>query len=130
MTEADWCACGEPEPMLKYLFGPATVCNEHGMEWNVYREKRTSDRKLRLFAVACCFRIWQLITNEWCRRAIVVGEQYADGEAEAWEFDYTHEEIEPVRHRYTKDSNRAACWALEPDCRGLANGRAGGTGRA
>jgi hypothetical protein len=119
VTEAEWLACDDLVPMLKYLFGPATIRNEHGDEWNVYLEKRTSDRKLRLFAVACCFRIWQLISDERCRRAVVVGEQDADGEAETWELEYTREEIEFVRHRevnvYNRQALQAACWAIEPD---------------
>jgi hypothetical protein len=37
MTEAEWFACADPERMLGFL------------------ERRASDRKLRLFAVACCY---------------------------------------------------------------------------
>ena len=38
MTEAEWLACETPERMLAYLRG------------------RASERKLRLFAVACCYQ--------------------------------------------------------------------------
>jgi hypothetical protein len=62
MTEADWLACIDPEPMLEFLRGKA------------------SDRKLRLFACACCRRGWFLLTRK-CRRSLETAERYADSEA-------------------------------------------------
>jgi hypothetical protein len=61
MTEADWLACGDPMTMLDALRGSA------------------SERKLRLFAVACCRGIWHLLADERSRAAVAVIEQYADG---------------------------------------------------
>jgi hypothetical protein len=60
MTEADWNACTDPQPMLEFLRGKA------------------SERKLRLFAVACCRQIWELLVQEG-QDAVEASESYADG---------------------------------------------------
>src|SRR4051812_37932772 len=61
MTEADWDACADPTPMLAFLRGKA------------------SDRRLRLFAVACCRRIWHLLRDDRSRHGLETLEQSCDG---------------------------------------------------
>lgn len=66
MTEAEWQACTDPQQMLAFLKSIA------------------GNRKLRLFAVACCRRICSLLPHDvGCQQAIVVAEQFADGNASA-----------------------------------------------
>lgn len=59
MTEREWLDATEPDA----LRGTA------------------SDRKLRLFAVACCRRIWAMLSDARSRQAVEVTERFADGQA-------------------------------------------------
>lgn len=120
MTEQEWWACADPGPMLAFLGGKA------------------SERKLRLFAVACCRRVWHLLINEKSRCFVEVAERYADGRA-------TLDEMQAVPggvgypHGPQRDAHAAAvCCTYEygPDgihsvgmvayIAGLAAGAAGG----
>jgi hypothetical protein len=62
MDEADWLESVESEAMLAQIF------------------KTASEQQVRLFACACCRRIWHLLLDERSRQAIVATEAFARGE--------------------------------------------------
>jgi hypothetical protein len=62
MTEEEWLASDDRQPMLEFLRG------------------KQSDRKLRLFACACCRQIWDHLVDD-SRGALVVVERFAEGAA-------------------------------------------------
>jgi hypothetical protein len=63
MTEAEWLGCTDITPMLEWLRGQA------------------SDRKLRLFACACCSSYSIQLPNGDFESGKDVAEQFADGNA-------------------------------------------------
>ena len=65
MTEAEWLICDDPGAMLHHLRAqPATFRTRWQGSVRV-QQWRTSERKLRLFACACCRRIaGRLLTVE------------------------------------------------------------------
>jgi hypothetical protein len=60
MDEAEWLKCNVCWELLTFLRG------------------RTSKRKLRLIAVACCRQVLNRITDQRCRKAVEVAELFAD----------------------------------------------------
>jgi hypothetical protein len=79
LKETQWWACSDPEDMLTFLDG------------------RACDRKLRLFGVACCRRVWQLLTDERSRRAIEVVLRLADGTASEAEREVAYQQAGQVK---------------------------------
>ena len=102
MTKAEWLACTDPEQMLEYLRGKA------------------SDRKLRLFGVACCRRMWNLLSNKYSRKALTIAERYADDEVSkeklgfAWGDARRAAQVEHRQDRETADGT--AMWAVALLC--------------
>jgi len=65
VTEAEWRACTDPVAMLEHV------------------REQAGDRKLRLFAVACCRHNWDALAQDSSRDAVEAAEQFADGEIDA-----------------------------------------------
>jgi hypothetical protein len=63
MTEEEWLGCTHPDPLLEYF------------------RFRGRDRKVRLFACACCRWMFRTVSvNPWDVRAVEAAELYADGQ--------------------------------------------------
>jgi hypothetical protein len=65
LTETDWLTSCDVQQLLDFI------------------RPRTTERKRRLFACACCRRFWDRFQAEESRRAVEVAERFADGLASA-----------------------------------------------
>jgi hypothetical protein len=93
VDETAWLACTDPDAMLRFLRG------------------RMSERMLRLFACACIRRIWTLLPDDRCRRAVEVIERCADGLGSRPELQAALADVEAVEAA-TTDLARAATRAV------------------
>jgi hypothetical protein len=76
MTELEWRTSANAYRMLRHLQQHEGISRAPG-----------AVRRLRLFAVACCRRVWPQFTDERCQQAIEVAERYADGRARKAELE-------------------------------------------
>jgi hypothetical protein len=94
MTEAEWTAANDPKPMLAFLLktGPATA------------------RKSRLFACACCRRIWDRLPDPCNRELVVAVEDHLDG---SFDDPILHEAIVASSRREYDFRDQPAYWAAK-----------------
>jgi hypothetical protein len=93
MTEQEWLECTDPNPILPFLRGKA------------------GDRKFRLFCVACCRRIWPLLTHGRSRAMVDVLERFADGESDQAAMKVAERAAAKARDLSPSRAARAACEA-------------------
>jgi pSer/pThr/pTyr-binding forkhead associated (FHA) protein len=114
MTESQWRSCREPEAMFVFLWDGGKL----------------PERKGRLFAAACCRRIWGVITEPCGREAATTAERYADGQASLEELEAAFAAADRAFASGLQGGLRA--WnaldatrlAAHPEIRGLADGTA------
>ena len=92
MTEQEWLECADTTPMLEFLRG------------------KVSDRKLRLFAVACCRYKWELLDDTYSARAINLAELTADGLAKPDELTRACESAEEEMNRTWPSQGSSPFW--------------------
>src|SRR5262245_12899294 len=122
MTEREWLSGDDPRVLLESLRG------------------QVSERKLRLFAAACCRRVWHLIGGEPYRRAVEVGLGHAvHGRGTVkqwravWQAAWDHDSAQPPGQESAVINASAAalcasvprgCWSGMPDALAAAQGAA------
>src|SRR5687767_3132323 len=85
VIEAVWQGCTDPHAMLAFLRGQA------------------SERKMRLFSVACCL-CFRSGKDERFRHAVEVAEQYADGETTKEALKRARQAVRAARHGLPADN--------------------------
>jgi hypothetical protein len=70
MTEAEWLKADDTVEMFDHLKRRARS-----------ERARLPHRRLRLYACACCRRVWHLLADARSRTAVELSERYADGQA-------------------------------------------------
>ncbi len=87
MNEQEWLENADPQSMLDFLQG------------------RTSERKLRLFACACCRRIWNLLLDQRSRNAVMLAELFADGSVSPEELRIARSAADRAHFESRRNSN-------------------------
>ena len=93
MTEAEWLASVDADQLL------------------LRARFRSSRRKSRLFAAACCRLIWPTFVDARSRAAVEVAERFADGVASEGELRSAEREASAVHQEMFDALGKAGAWA-------------------
>jgi hypothetical protein len=95
MTEAEWLASTDVEPMLRHF---------------QKKPHKLSPRQERLFCCSCCRSIWDLIVDERSREAVKVAERYAERLATVEELTTAHDQALRANRRGRDIVTEANAW--------------------
>lgn len=133
MTESEFLTSQDPQPMLAYLLGEVklsaveTVESDHGFQIPADAavlsgisnggKRLISDRKLRLFACACCRSVWSLLTDKRSQRAVVLAERFADGKATDYQLTRARRGAESAwENNHHFDEEIKTAWMMAEEC--------------
>src|ERR1700722_1041022 len=130
MCEAEWLICIDPHDLLNYFRSRLPNHKRPWLAWLGFppasgRERGNgpaSERKLRLFACACCRFIWPRLTEARSRKAVETAERFADGLADEAELRRVRSAAPCV-----SGAERAAAWVAAPTGDAAAEGVASAT---
>jgi hypothetical protein len=108
VDEAAWLACTDPWKMLEFLHSRGMVRLRAGEGLS------GMDRKLRLFACACCRSVWHQMPDEKSRAAVQVAERFADWRATIEELNAARAAAEGSAGAAAQAASRLAGWEVMP----------------
>src|SRR5262245_2263154 len=73
----------------------------------VFAHDLSTERKLRLFACACCRTVWELFDPQKGQRAIEIVERYVDGNCTTSEFEAVRQESSAILNEATVQEEQA-----------------------
>jgi hypothetical protein len=101
MIESEWQSCNDPWPMRDHV------------------RDRLREGEVRLFACACCRRVWQWLTDPRSRKAVEIAERFAEGLATLEDLSRARTDAEAVKETTHPERDAAeaalhACGTGEP----------------
>jgi hypothetical protein len=120
MTEAEWLVGTSPQKMLRFLLG---TDYPRVQDVESFPACKGSDRKLRVFACACYYRVRHLLPNVLAQAAVEVAERFADATAKREDLQQAEASVwEPLRalEQRWQASRGAERTALQPTHEALA----------
>ena len=107
MLEQKWLTSADTETMLEclayHLAGRTPGWFDKFLPWRTPRLDWSNNRKLRLWACACCRRIWNLLPSDSRKRAVEATESFSDGAITQARFEEAIAEAQAIAESRTDE---------------------------